>query len=82
MGFVPMMYLFSLFITYFGYVITPPANHTPAYVGKKKPQPHGWVLIVRPKGGCLGKARSLFLTAREGREVGGSPASGSFIDPA
>lgn len=80
-----MMYLFPLFITYCGYVIASPANQTPTYnllFGEKRIHPRGWVLIVRLKEGWLGKAGSLFLAAGEGREVGGNPASMSFIDPA
>lgn len=54
-----MMYLFPLFITYFGYVITPLANQTPTYNllyggGGGEFHLHGWVLIVRPKEGMLG----------------------------
>lgn len=52
------------------------------YMGKKNSAAWVGVNSEAEAGGWLGKAVSLFLTAREGGEVGGNPASVSFIDPA
>lgn len=74
--FFPVVNLFFLFITQLGYVITP-ASHQIA----PSDLPCGGQSLPRV-GGFAGGINLGLFSCWERREVGGSPASGSFRNPA